>query len=48
MIMKNTQKKLKAKNFRYLSKEIIKNPMVYIHYFFRHQTDILFNPTPTA
>jgi len=26
--MKNTQKKLKAKHFRYLSKKNIKNPMV--------------------
>lgn len=41
MIMKNTKKKLKAKNFRYLSKEIINNPMIYIHDFFRHQTDIV-------
>lgn len=39
--MKNTQKKLKAKHFRYLSKKIIKNPMVYIHDFFQQQTDIV-------
>lgn len=39
--MKNTQKKLKAKHFRYLSKEIIKNPTVYIRYFFQQQTDIV-------
>lgn len=41
MIMKNTQKKLKAKNFRYLTKEIIDNPMLYIHDFFRNQTDLI-------
>lgn len=39
--MKNTQKKLKAKHFRYLSKKIIKNPLVYIHDFFQQQTDIV-------
>lgn len=32
--MKNTQKKLKAKHFRYLSKGIIKNPKEYLDYFF--------------
>lgn len=32
--MKNTQKKLKAKHFRYLTKEIIKNPMKYLEDFF--------------
>lgn len=39
--MKNTQKKLKAKQFRYLSKKNIKNPMVYIRDFFQQQTDII-------
>lgn len=39
--MKNTQKKLKAKHFRYLSKKNIKNPMVYIRDFFQQQTDIV-------
>ncbi|WP_270088721.1 hypothetical protein [Sphingobacterium sp. SYP-B4668] len=38
--MKNTQKKLKAKHFRYLSKDIIKNPMIYIRNFYRYKTDI--------
>lgn len=39
--MKNTQKKLKAKQFRYLSKKNIKNPMIYIRDFFQQQTDIV-------
>ena len=39
--MKNTQKKLKAKHFRYLSKKNIKNPMIYIRDFFQQQTDIV-------
>ncbi|KKX51042.1 MULTISPECIES: hypothetical protein [Sphingobacterium] len=39
--MKNTQKKLKAKHFRYLSKKNIKNPMIYIRDFFQQQTDII-------
>lgn len=38
--MKNTQKKLKAKNFRYLNEDIIKNPMIYIDDFFKHETQI--------
>lgn len=40
--MKNTQKKLKAKHFRYLSKDIIKNPMLYLHDFFHSQTNITY------
>jgi len=39
--MKNTQKKLKAKQFRYLSKDIVKNPMVYIRNFYRYETNII-------
>ncbi|UIR56073.1 hypothetical protein LZQ00_17640 [Sphingobacterium sp. SRCM116780] len=39
--MKNTQKKLKAKQFRHLSKDIIKNPMIYIDEYFRHQNSII-------
>lgn len=38
--MKNTQKKLKAKNFRYLSKEYVKDPMIYLDEFFEQQTKI--------
>lgn len=38
--MKNTQKKLKAKHFRYLSKDYVKNPMNYIRNFYRYETDI--------
>ncbi|MDM1293803.1 hypothetical protein HX021_05785 [Sphingobacterium sp. N143] len=38
--MKNTQKKLKAKHFRYLSKDVIKNPMTYLEDFFVHETSI--------
>lgn len=37
--MKNTQKKLKAKHFRYLTKEIIKDPMKYLDDFFRLEID---------
>lgn len=37
--MKNTQKKLKAKHFRYLTKEIIDNPMDYLDYFFEREID---------
>lgn len=37
--MKNTQKKLKAKHFRYLSKEIIKDPKGYIERFFIQNID---------
>ncbi|MBE8720165.1 hypothetical protein [Sphingobacterium pedocola] len=32
--MKNTQKKLKAKHFRYLSKEYVKDPLQYIRFFY--------------
>jgi hypothetical protein len=38
--MKNTQKKLKAKHFRYLSKDIIKNPMIYVRNFYRYETSL--------
>lgn len=38
--MKNTQKKLKKKHYRYLSKEEAADPMVYIHEFFGRGTDI--------
>jgi len=38
--MKFKQKKLKAENFRYVTKEIIKNPMIYLDDFFRSQTRI--------
>lgn len=40
--MKNTQKKLKAKSFRYLTKDIVKNPMLYIEDFYRHETNIFY------
>jgi len=40
--MKNTQKKLKAKHFRYLSKDIVKNPMIYIRDFYRYGTNIIY------
>lgn len=39
--MKNTQKKLKSKHFRYLSKDIIKNPLRYIEDYYTKQTSIL-------
>ncbi|WP_312330007.1 hypothetical protein [Sphingobacterium sp.] len=39
--MKNTEKKLKAKHFRYLCKDIVKNPMIYIRDFYRYETDII-------
>lgn len=38
--MKNTQKKLKAKHFRYLSKEYIEDPLKYLIEFFENETDI--------
>ena len=38
--MKIKQKKLKAENFRYVTKEMIRNPMVYLDDFFRSQTKI--------
>lgn len=38
--MKNTQKKLKAKHFRYLSKEYIEDPLKYLIDFFENETDI--------
>lgn len=38
--MKNKQKKLKAENFRYIKKRVIKNPMIYIDDFFGHQTSV--------
>ncbi|MFD2554348.1 hypothetical protein [Sphingobacterium tabacisoli] len=37
--MKNTQKKLKAKHFRYLNKDTVKNPMIYLVDFFSHESD---------
>lgn len=40
--MKFKQKKLKAENFRYVTKEIIKNPMIYLDDFFRGQTRIAY------
>lgn len=36
--MKNTQKKLKAKHFRYLSKEYIEDPLIYLKEFFEQET----------
>lgn len=41
-MMKNTQKKLKAKHFRYLSKDIIKNPMIYLREYFWNHTNIFY------
>ncbi|WP_293942097.1 MULTISPECIES: hypothetical protein [unclassified Sphingobacterium] len=38
--MKNTQKKLKAKHFRYLSREYIDDPLKYLEDFFVHETEI--------
>lgn len=38
--MKFKQKNLKAENFRYVTKEVIKNPMIYLDDFFRSQTKI--------
>lgn len=38
--MKNTQKKLKAKHFRYLSRDVIKNPMTYLREFYGSQTTL--------
>lgn len=38
--MKNKQKKLKAENFRYIKKQVIKNPMIYIDDFFGHRTSV--------
>lgn len=38
--MKNTQKKLKAKHFRYLSKEYIDDPLKYLEDFFVQETYI--------
>ncbi|MDR2271842.1 MAG: hypothetical protein LBF27_13140 [Sphingobacterium sp.] len=38
--MKNTQKKLKAKHFRYLSKEYIEDPMKYLIEFFEQETHV--------
>jgi len=35
--MKVKQKKLKAENFRYVLKRVIKNPMIYLDDFFDHQ-----------
>jgi hypothetical protein len=39
-LMKNTQKKLKAKHFRYLSQDYIDNPMQYLDDFFVQETYI--------
>ena len=39
--MKNTQKKLKAKHFRYLSKREIKDPLSYLDELYRNQTDFI-------
>jgi len=39
-LMKNTQKKLKAKHFRYLSQEHIDDPMKYLIEFFESETSI--------
>jgi len=36
--MKNTQKKIKAKHFRYLSKEYIADPLIYLEEFFEQET----------
>ena len=36
--MKNTQKKLKAKHFRYLSKEYIEDPLKYLEDFYEQET----------
>ncbi|TDQ75427.1 hypothetical protein [Sphingobacterium yanglingense] len=41
-MMKNTQKKLKAKQFRYLNKDTVKNPMIYIHNFYRYETNVIY------
>lgn len=38
--MKVKQKNLKAENFRYVIKRVIKNPMIYLHNFFRYETSI--------
>ncbi|PPL00904.1 hypothetical protein [Parapedobacter indicus] len=38
--MKFKQKKLKAENFRYVIKRVIKNPMIYLNDFFGSQTRI--------
>ncbi|RQP18840.1 MAG: hypothetical protein EAS52_04215 [Parapedobacter sp.] len=38
--MKFKQKKLKAENFRYVIKRVIKNPMIYLTDFFGYQTQI--------
>lgn len=40
IMMKNTQKKLKAKHFRYLSKENIENPTSYINNFYGSETNL--------
>ncbi|SEL83747.1 hypothetical protein [Parapedobacter koreensis] len=40
--MKIKQKKLKAENFRYVTKEIIRDPMIYLDDFFRGQTRITY------
>lgn len=39
-MVKVNQKKLKAENFRYVAKRVIKNPMIYLDDFFRSQTRI--------
>ncbi|MGK6349804.1 hypothetical protein [Parapedobacter sp. DT-150] len=39
-MVKVNQKKLKAENFRYVTKQVIKNPMIYLDDFFGHQTSI--------
>jgi len=39
-LMKNTQKKLKAKHFRYLTQEYIDDPMKYLIGFFESETSI--------
>lgn len=39
--MKNTQKKLKAKHFRYLNKDTVKNPMIYIRNFYRYEINVI-------
>lgn len=38
--MKVKQKKLKAENFRYVLKRVIKNPMIYLNDFFGYQNQI--------
>jgi len=38
--MKNKQKKLKAENFRYIKKRVIKNPMIYLDNFYGRHTSV--------